>query len=186
MPKEYDYSTKYVEKDKNIKQRRCKNCKKMKLIKDLEVSNICDTCYPTLMGKKRCQRCEIRRPVEYFTKGIKKISTKDGYLNQCKMCVKDYRKANTDKIKKYDKEYAKKNSHKFRRYSSERRALKLKATIYPQLREEIDLIYKNCPEGYEVDHIIPLKNNIVCGLHVPWNLQYLTRAKNRNKKNKLL
>ena len=50
-------------------------------------------------------------------------------------------------------------------------------------------IYARCPEGYEVDHIIPLRGLIdgrpVSGLHVQNNLQYLTREANRKKKNKI-
>lgn len=42
--------------------------------------------------------------------------------------------------------------------------------------------YQNCPEGYEVDHIIPLSRG---GLHHPDNLQYLTREQNRSKSNKI-
>lgn len=44
-------------------------------------------------------------------------------------------------------------------------------------------VYKECPPDKEVDHIIPLKHDKVCGLHVPWNMQYLTRQENAKKGN---
>jgi 5-methylcytosine-specific restriction endonuclease McrA len=41
-------------------------------------------------------------------------------------------------------------------------------------------------ERYVVDHIIPLINPAVCGLHVPWNLRVITQEENLKKSNKLL
>ena len=49
--------------------------------------------------------------------------------------------------------------------------------------KELQQFYLNCPDGYEVDHIIPVSKG---GLHCLENLQYLTISENRRKSNKLL
>ena len=78
------------------------------------------------------------------------------------------------------------NPHTQKAITAKRRALKLKATPKFANLKKIKEIYKKCPKGYHVDHIIPLQGKVVCGLHVEWNLQYLTPSENSSKSNKLI
>jgi hypothetical protein len=65
--------------------------------------------------------------------------------------------------------------------SQEKRALRV--PLWADFKK-IENIYKNCPKGYEVDHIIPLLGVLVSGLHIAENLQYLTPEENRRKRNR--
>lgn len=91
-----------------------------------------------------------------------------------------------DKYLKISKDWKMNNKDKVNYSCALRRAKKLKATPKFANLNKIKEIYKNCPKGYHVDHIIPLNNPIVCGLHVEWNLQYLLASENCKKNNKLL
>lgn len=66
-----------------------------------------------------------------------------------------------------------------------RRASKLNATPLWSQTDKIKEFYRNRPNGFHVDHIVPLQSNIVCGLHVLENLQYLSASENLKKGNRL-
>lgn len=77
------------------------------------------------------------------------------------------------------------NKTKSKKYYVKRRELRI-ALATPKWVdiEAIAEFYANTPEGMTVDHIIPIYNKNVCGLNVPWNLQYLSPKDNSNKRNK--
>jgi 5-methylcytosine-specific restriction endonuclease McrA len=79
-----------------------------------------------------------------------------------------------------------KNKARVNWHCNNRRAALLQATPSWADKEEIYRFYAECPDGFEVDHRVPLKGENVCGLHVPWNLQYLTRQQNSSKGNRLI
>ena len=121
---------------------------------------------------------------------------------------KRWEKANPEKVKHSRQQYKTKNKEiirlKRKEYNSRekikvknisnnvaRRAGLKKATPSWMPRSNLTDVYRKCAQMnknsaqmYEVDHIVPLCNDIVCGLHVPWNLQIITRHQNRVKSNK--
>ena len=103
----------------------------------------------------------------------KKISDKKYYLNPI----------NKEKQRLYRKKYysTKEGKAKMNAKTNKRRAAKLNAIVGWTNLEAIKEIYKNCPKGYHVDHIVPLQGKNVCGLHVENNLQYLPASENISK-----
>ena len=93
-----------------------------------------------------------------------------------------WKKANPDKVR------ALRAVHGHRR-----RAFKLHATPKWVDWGAITAIYLECARitketgiKHHVDHIVPLVNKGVCGLHVHWNLQIITAEENYAKNNKLI
>ena len=83
------------------------------------------------------------------------------------------------------KNYYLKNHHMMAYKKALRRSRKKLATPVWSDLDKINKVYANCSDDMTVDHIIPITSPIVCGLHVSWNMQYLTRSANSKKGNSL-
>jgi hypothetical protein len=134
-------------------------------------------------------------------KGINQFDRPD---NPCKTCggtlfwrypirgkqdLRDSVKCVQCKLDEPKKNKAAANSRK-----AKRRATKKNATpkwLSPQHKSQIKAVYQQAAElteqtgeQHHVDHIIPLKHDLVCGLHVPWNLRPVLGSENSSKCNR--
>lgn len=103
-----------------------------------------------------------------------------------------WRDANRELQRERNRASYRKAPHKARAHWSLRRARLLKATPPWANLKAMEAFYEEARrktletgEQWEVDHIHPLRNKMLCGLHVPCNLQIITRTKNRVKLNKI-
>ena len=114
-------------------------------------------------GLKHCSKCGEAKEFPEFRKNK---SRRDGLQGLCKVCQLEANKpTSVARSAKY-------------------KAAKLQAIPVWACLTTIAKIYAECPENLVVDHIIPLQGRGVCGLHVEYNLQYLTRLENSKKYNK--
>jgi hypothetical protein len=95
-----------------------------------------------------------------------------------------WREANIAHDRKRNQQYGQKQKDIVRRKAAKRRANKKTQTPVWANIQEINRIYKECPKGFHVDHIYPLKSKYMCGLHVENNLQIISATENICKGNR--
>ena len=137
---------------------------------------------------------------EYYTQYLAKNRNKNK-----EKCLKWHRANRTYAVKRMQvyysnnrernselcREWREKNSERACFFSAKHRTAKLNQTVPLNNAQQVEIEYmylynKIMPGNWDVDHIIPLQGESVRGLHVPWNLQVISAADNRRKKNKVL
>ena len=145
-------------------------------------------------------------PIDNF---FKDKTRKDGYDKQCKLCRKIIYRTRVDsdpelaRKKTRERQYDRlqhdsdyRDAQRQIRYSlmpkhaAKRRAAKLQATPMWYEVDQVDKLYKDRLRKtnetgvmHNVDHIVPLISDKVCGLHCMDNLQILTEKENKKKSN---
>lgn len=153
---------------------------------------------------RRLKREGMERAKQKDPEGIK-MKKRKYYLDnkeEISEKSKQYRRKNPHVHKKAITKYNAKNPHISRATVVRRRALKLKATLGREedwksferdIQKECVKLENETGVRHSLDHIIPLVGKshfegkyqqVVCGLHVPWNMQILTFSENARKNSK--
>lgn len=158
------------------------------------------------MLTKTCTACGVEKSVDEYHK------LKAGKYNvhaECKCCISEQRKAyylankeavanrekayrlsNKEVIAKRMRAYQKANSHITNANEAKRRATKQQATPawadLEAIKEmyQLAVIFNSTGINLQVDHIVPLQSDRVCGLHCEANLQLLPASDNMKKGNR--
>lgn len=160
-------------------------------------SSYCKSCCKKRASEYRQKNKVLikKRAFDYYQKNKDWINPSRYEYN------KNYRLSNPDKAKFWQRDWREKNyefslelhkryyrKNKGKRQANSRKYALSKKNATPKwlTKEHLDsmsLFYTTRPEGYHVDHIVPICGKDVCGLHVPWNLQFLPAKENLRKNN---
>lgn len=146
--------------------------------------------------KKNSEKLKKKHKEDYDKEPEKHKQRSISWNNRNKEYIAEYNaqwnEENTEHISEYNKKYREENPGIGNHNNALRRARILQATPAWANLEAIKKVYeearlKTIESGivYHVDHIYPLKSDIVCGLHVSENLQIITRSENCHKRNKV-
>jgi len=134
--------------------------------------------------------------VQYNSKEEVKEKKRDWYLKNRDQVIQAAATRPAEVKRQYQSAWKDRNITWVRADTKARRRKHRQATpiwLTRQQKSEIRQLYqiaitmtKTTGEQYVVDHIVPLRSDVVCGLHVPWNLRVMTQEENLKKSNKML
>jgi hypothetical protein len=178
----------------------CTKCKKKK--QQFEFFNRSSRPKGIASQCKDC--CKERDSDRYYRKQDQILEQKSQYREENKEQINlkqnEARKNNLEFYRQRDREYYFSNleENRIRKASTSARRKAQKNNACPDWLSQDDLskvksIYKMCKNIskktgvlHHVDHIVPLISDVVCGLHVPWNLQIIPATENCSKQNKII
>lgn len=146
----------------------------------------------------RCKQCNKEVSKEYRAANIEKERLRHAKYHaenkeKNNARISKGQKENREKVREKGKKFYKKYPHKNAQKSSKRRAILKNALVPWANKEKIEAIYLECERRaketgieHHVDHIIPLKSNVICGFHCEDNLQILTGYENIAKLNRFI
>jgi hypothetical protein len=141
---------------------------------------------------KWCRACNEVKAVAEFNKAAHK---KDGLGTYCRQCSAEKQKrffsADPKRTLEYQRRYINGNRSRVNAHNAVRKLWRRKLCVPPwadlqaimAIYLEAERLTKQTGVPHEVDHIIPLKHPLVCGLHVASNLRVITEAENVRKRN---
>ena len=150
-------------------------------------------------GKLEWQKSNASR-VEYFSAYNKKENVKEAkhewYQNNKDKVIARAQTRPAEVLREYRNAWKLNNPVQVKASTTARKRRHRQATpkwLNFKQKSEIRQIYQiaitmteTTGEQYVVDHIVPLRGQDVCGLHVPWNLRVITQEENLKKSNKLI
>lgn len=166
----------------------CGRCKETQKLSPANISRLTgERLYRTW-----CLSCEKKRKDEWRSLNKEKHNERSkqwvkANAGKRKVTSKNWLDNNRETMLEAKREWRKNNLERSRSYVNARRRALKDAT--PKCLNEFDHLW--IQEIYHlaqlckltVDHVIPLRHNMVCGLHVPWNLQLLDAKANYSKSN---
>jgi len=154
----------------------------------------CVECLKVEWEQNKVKRAEYFKQYNQSEAGLK--AKQEYYQRNREKVIARAQARSSDTVKLYKNKYKKKNPELYKSLVSARRRRFRDATPKWLTKEDkrairqlyIDAMTVTRITGvpYVVDHIIPLNGESASGLHVPWNLQVMTREENLRKSNKVI